>query len=326
MALWSSWRLSTEFYVLLAFHLCILSFLAIDLGLVHRSAKVVSLRQALLWSLLWILLALAFAAGIARYWELMRPEESGLGPQRALEFLAGYLIEKALSIDNLFVFLVIFRYFDLPARLEHRVLTWGLVGAIILRAAFVVAGAALLKRFHWATYGLAVLLLYTGVRLAVSSQPRSDPGRNPVFRLARRFLRVDDSYDADGFWTKRDGVWRATPLPLVLLVVESTDVTFAIDSIPAVFAVTSDPFIVYTSNIFAILGLRALFFLLAGLLGKLRYLHIGLGTILALVGLKMLVQEWYALSVGWSLLIIAIVLGISIVSSLVAGPAPTESP
>jgi tellurite resistance protein TerC len=249
------------------------------------------LKEAALWSAVWIALALLFAFGIWKFWHLWHRDNPEQGPQKALEFLTAYLVEKALSVDNLFVFAVIFRYFAVPAPLQHRVLYWGVLGALLLRATLILLGAALLAAFHWMIYIFAGFLLYTAYRLARSVEEEIDPGRNLLLRLARRFLPVLDNYESPRFWVRRQGRWHATPLPLVLLVVESMDIVFAIDSIPAVFGITQDVFIVYTSNVFAILGLRALYFLLANLLGMFRYLHVGLALVLAFVGLKMLVEQ-----------------------------------
>src|SRR5439155_2554469 len=231
-----------------------------------------------------------FAAGIWRFWDDWRPGEAGQGSVKALEFVTGYLIEESLSVDNLFVFLVIFRYFAVPPHLQHRVLFWGILGALVMRATMILAGAALLNAFHWMIYVFGVFLLYTAFKLFRSVEEEIDPGRNPLLRLAQRVLPVESSYDSPTFWVKREGRWYATPLPLVVLVVESTDVVFALDSIPAIFGITKDTFIVYTSNIFAILGLRSLFFLLAGFLGMFRYLSVGLAAVLAFVGLKMILE------------------------------------
>jgi tellurite resistance protein TerC len=330
-----SWLQSPEFYVLVGFHVFIILVLALDLGVLQRRAHVVSLREAAAWSAVWIGLSLAFAAGIWRFWGAWHPDEAHKGADRAIEFLTGYLIEKSLSVDNLFVFLVIFRYFAVPPHYQHRILAWGIVGALILRATLIVVGAALLARFHWMIYVFGVFLLYTAYKLARSTEQEIDPGRNPVLRLLRRFAPVAGDYDAPHFWIRRHGRLFATPLLVVLVVIESTDVVFALDSIPAIFAVTRDPFIVYTSNIFAILGLRALYFVLAGFMGMFRYLHVGLAAVLGFVGVKMLVEERlrryfeaYGISERGSILIslgvIACILGVAVVASLVAGPKPTQ--
>jgi len=307
--------------------------LALDLGVFQRRAHAISIREAAVWSAVWISFALLFALGIWQFWYIWRPEEAHKGLDKSIEFLTGYLIEKSLSVDNLFVFLVIFRYFAVRPAYQHRVLLWGIVGALILRATLIVLGAALLAVFHWMIYVFGVFLLYTAYKLAVSKEEHIDPSRNRVLRLLRRFFPVADDHDTPHFWFRRDGRLFITPLLIVLIVVESTDVVFALDSIPAIFAVTRDVFIVYTSNVFAILGLRALYFLLAGFLGLFRYLHFGLAGVLAFVGLKMLLEEQlrpYLESHGISdrgtilisLSVVACILSIAIVASLVAGPSP----
>jgi len=278
---------------------------------------------------------LLFAVGIWRFWHLWHPEEADKGADKAIEFLTGYLIEKSLSVDNLFVFLVIFRYFAVPPIYQHRVLLWGIIGALILRATLIIAGAALLTWFHWMIYVFGVFLLYTAYKLARSSEGHIDPSQNRVLRLLRRVAPIVDDYDSPHFWVRRNGRLCVTPLFVVLMVIESTDVVFALDSIPAIFAVTRDAFIVYTSNIFAILGLRAMYFLLAGFLGMFRYLHMGLAAVLAFVGVKMLVEEplrpyfeTYGINerglILLSLGVIACILGVAIVASVLAGPKPAR--
>jgi tellurite resistance protein TerC len=291
MAAFWSWIQSPEFAVLVGFHVFVLFMLALDLGVFQRRAHAVSMKEAAVWSAVWVILALAFAAGIWRFWHLWRPESPHQGSAKALEFLTGYLVEKALSVDNLFVFVVIFRYFAVPAHLQHRVLYWGILGALITRAALILLGATLLAAFEWMIYLFGAFLIYTGYRLFRSVEKEIDPSRNLVLRLARRFLPVVDGYESSQFWVRHGGRWHATPLPLVLLVVETTDVIFALDSIPAIFGITRDTFVVYTSNVFAILGLRALYFLLANFLGMFRYLHVGLAAVLIFVGLKMLLEN-----------------------------------
>jgi tellurite resistance protein TerC len=318
-------------WFLIGFHIFILAMLALDLGIFQRKAHTVRLAEAAIWSGVWIALALLFALGLWKFWHLWHHDHPELGPQKAMEFLTGYLIEKALSVDNLFVFAVIFRYFAVPAPLQHRVLYWGILGALILRATLILLGTALLTRFHGMVYVFGGFLLYTAYKLARSAGEEIDPGRNPLLRLARRFLPVLDRYESSRFWVRHEGRWYATPLPLVLLVVESMDIVFAIDSIPAIFGITQDAFIVYTSNVFAILGLRALYFLLARLLGMFRYLHLGLALVLAFVGVKMLVEEPLRAqleSIGLgkqqlvllSLAVIVAILGAAAAISIFAGP------
>jgi tellurite resistance protein TerC len=327
-----------EVGVLVGFHAFILLMLALDLGVLQRKGHIPTLKEAAAWSIVWVALAASFAFGIWKFWHLWSPARADEGPVKAVEFVTGYLVELSLSVDNLFVFLVIFRYFGVPEYLRHRVLFWGILGAILTRAAFIVVGAALLHFFHWAIYFFGAFLIYTGYRLLRSVEEEIDPGRNPLLRLAQRFLPVVKDYDSPRFWVRRDGRWYATPLPLVLLVVESTDVVFALDSIPAVFGISKDPFIVYTSNIFAIIGLRSFYFLLANLLGMFRYLNVGLAFVLGFVGLKMIVEEplhpyLEAHGVGQGTLIlaslgvIAAILTTAVVASLIAGPKePLEHP
>jgi tellurite resistance protein TerC len=334
------WFYSAELWILVGFHIFVILMLAIDLGVFQRKAHAVSMREAAIWSTVWVALAVAFGIGIWQYWHLWHPAAApDEGEQKAIEYFTGYLVEKSLSVDNLFVFLVIFRYFAVPPHLQHRVLFWGIIGALVMRATLILIGWQLLENFHWMVYVFGGFLIYTGYKLLKSVEENIDPGRNPVLRLARRFLPVIDNYDSPRFWVKRDGRWYATPLPLVLLVVETTDVVFAIDSIPAIFGITSDPFIVYTSNIFAILGLRALYFLLANFLGMFRYLNIGLALVLAFVGVKMIAEgplHDYGYLDAWgvgkrelilfSLAVIATILTVSVVASLIVGPAkPLES-
>src|SRR5262245_31346625 len=257
--------------------------LLLDLGIFHRSAHAVRPREALVWTLVWIALALAFDAGIYVWF----------GADRALEFLTGYVIEKALSVDNLFVFLVVFSYFAVPPEYQHRVLFWGVLGALVMRAIFIVVGAALLQHFHWVIYLFGGFLVFTGVKLLAGIGDEVHPERNPLLRVFRRAIPSVPDYRGPRFTVVEHGRRLATPLFAVLVVIEATDVVFAVDSIPAIFAVTGDPFIVFTSNIFAILGLRSLYFVLASAMGKFRYLNTGLGLVLAFVGAKMLITDVY---------------------------------
>jgi tellurite resistance protein TerC len=304
--------------ILAGFHIVLIIILALDLGVFQKRAHVVGLREAAIWSIVWVALALLFAGGIAKYWGLWDPNNPAQGPEKAVAFITGYLVELSLSVDNLFIFLVIFRYFAVPDHLRHGVLFWGIVGAVLMRAAFILAGAALLHRFYWLVYLFGAFLLFTAYKLATAGKKEFDPSQNPVLRLARRFLPVVENFETEHFFVRvppanaasalrndsgnrgvdtprspdrRVGRWHLTPLALVLLVIESMDLVFAMDSIPAIFGITRDPFIVYTSNIFAIIGLRSLYFLLAGLLSKLRYLDYGLAGVLAFVGVKMLSEE-----------------------------------
>lgn len=294
----------------------ILGMLALDLGVLNRRPHAIHPREALLWTLLWVSVALAFNAFV--YFRF--------GQQRALEFLTGYLIEKALSVDNIFVFLVIFSYFSVPAEYQHRVLFWGVLGAIILRAVFIIAGAALLHQFHWIIFVFGGFLIFTGIRILSERGGEVHPENNPIVRLFRRCVPMAEDYHGSHFFTVRNGKRLATPLLLVLLVVEGTDVVFAVDSIPAIFAVTPDPFIVFTSNIFAILGLRALYFLLADFIDRFRYLKVGLGLVLVFVGGKMLASEWFKVPIGVSLGVIVLLLGGAIVASLLSPPLDPPLP
>jgi tellurite resistance protein TerC len=299
-----------------AFNVFVLAMLALDLGVFHRRAHVVGLREAAVWSAVWVGLALAFNAGLWLY--------AGRGP--GLEFLTGYLIEKSLSVDNIFVFVMLFTYFAVPAQYQHRVLFWGILGALVMRGAFIAAGAYLLQQFHWVIYLFGAILILTGVKMAMRGDAPMDPGKNPVTRFARRVLPLTPRYHGQRFWVRDAGRWVATPLFLVLLLVEFTDLVFAIDSIPAIFAVTQDPFIVYTSNVFAILGLRSLYFLLAGVVHRFVYLKYGLALVLVFVGIKMLLVDVYKVPTAASLGVIAAVLTVSIAASLLRRPGGTPPP
>jgi tellurite resistance protein TerC len=298
------------------FIVLVLALLALDLGVFHRKAHAVGLKEAGAWSAVWVGLALAFNAGVY-YW---------FGPERALEFATGYLIEKALAVDNIFVFVVIFSTFSIPALYQHRVLFWGVLGALVMRAAFILAGGAFLQRFHWAIYVFGGLLAATGVKLLMQRNQELHPEKNPLVRLFRRILPVSSEFHGDRFLILKNGRRFATPLLLALVAVEVTDLIFAVDSIPAIFAVTQDPFLVFTSNIFAILGLRSLYFLLAGVITKFVYLKVGLSFVLIFVGLKMLLMDVYKIPIGASLGAIAAILGLSIAASLIKTLARAVGP
>jgi tellurite resistance protein TerC len=290
----------------LGFVIFVAAALAFDLGVFHRKAHVVKTREALAWSLVWVTLALAFNLGVYQWF----------GPERALEFATGYLIELALSVDNLFVFLVIFSYFAVPSHLQHRVLFWGILGAVVMRIGFILAGTALIQTFHWVIYVFGGLLLLTGIKLLMHRTASAHPERNPIIRLFRRVVPMVADFRGARFVVKEAGRWYATPLLLVLVAVEATDIVFAVDSIPAIFGVTTDPFIVFTSNIFAILGLRAFYFLLAGMISRFRFLNVGLGIVLAFVGGKMLAMDSVKVPIGWSLGIVGGILTLSVVASV----------
>ncbi len=296
------------------FNFFVLVALALDLGVFHRKAHKIKIREAALWSVIWISLALAFGFFI---WH-------GYGAQRGLEYLTGYVIEKALSIDNLFVFLVIFRTFRVDENVQHRVLEWGILGALLMRGVMIAAGAALISRFHWILPAFGVFLVYTGLHMLWKHGKQVHYERNPIFRFASTHLRVTKEYHGARFFIRQAGQLFATPLFLVLMVIEISDVTFAVDSIPAIFGITRDPFIVYTSNVFAILGLRALYFLLSDLLRYLRYLGYGLALVLIFIGVKMVIEPWFHVSVPASLATVAGILLIATIVSLLTGPGKNE--
>jgi tellurite resistance protein TerC len=283
----------------------VLAMLALDLGVFHRKAHVVSLREAAIWSAVWVALA-----GIFNLWVW-----NAHGSVKGMEFLTGYVIEKSLSVDNIFVFAVIFSAFAVPPAYQHRVLFWGILGALIMRALFILVGGAMLERFHWMIWVFGAFLVLTGIKLMMRDDSKVDPAKNPIVRMVRRFIPMTDCYVGDKFFARQNGVVKATPLFLALIAVEATDVIFAVDSIPAIFAITRDPFIVFTSNIFAILGLRSLYFLLAGVLDRFRYLKFGLALVLVFVGAKMVMLDVYKVPVGLSLGIIVTILGVSMLAS-----------
>ena len=285
----------------------VLAMLSVDLGVFNRTPHVVGVREALSWTAVWVGLALAFAGGLAAY----------VGPPAALTFLTGYVIEESLSIDNIFVIVLVFQYFAVPAQYQHRVLFWGILGALVMRGLFIGLGAALLAQFEWIIYIFGALLVITGIRMAVKQDDAFDGEHNPVVRFVRRFLPLTDAYRGKHFIVVEDGRRFATPLLLVLVLVEATDLIFAIDSIPAIFGITRDPFLVFTSNIFAVLGLRSLFFLLATVVTKFYLLKYGLAAILTLVGTKMLIEAWVHVPILLSLGIVVSVLAASIAASMV---------
>jgi len=298
------------------FNIFVLLMLALDLGVFHRKAHVISIKEASIWSVVWIALAMLFNLGLYLFWETLAPNSSYSNSQAALSFFTGYLIEKSLSVDNIFVFVLLFTFFAVPAAYQHRVLFWGIIGALLMRGALIAVGAALLKEFHWIIYVFGAFLIFTGIRMAIHRNEEMHPEQNPLVKLLRKIMPVTDMYEGDHFFIRRAGKLMATPLFLVLVLVESTDLIFAVDSIPAIFAVTQEPFIVYTSNVFAILGLRSLYFLLAGVVDKFYYLKLGLSVVLVFVGTKMAIIDLYKIPVGISLGIIAIILTTSIAASL----------
>jgi tellurite resistance protein TerC len=290
----------------------VLVMLALDLGVFHRRAHEVSLKEAGVWSAVWVFLAALFNVGVYL----------GFGPDRALEFTTGYLLEKALAIDNLFVFVVIFSAFAVPARLQQRVLLWGVLGALVMRAVFILVGGAFLQRFHWGIYLFGAVLAITGIKLLFQRNHEIHPERNPLVRAFQKVFPVTHEFAGDRFTVVKSGRRYATPLFLAMVAIEVSDLIFAVDSIPAIFAVTEDPFIVFTSNIFAILGLRSLYFLLAGVITKFAYLNVGLALVLIFVGAKMLLMDVYKLPIVVSLGVIATILSASIAISWLKPPAP----
>ena len=285
-----------------------LAMLALDLGVFHRKSHVVSTREAIGWTIAWITLAMLFNLGIWHY----------AGAEKALKFTAGYLIEYSLSVDNIFVFALLFSYFAVPAQYQHRVLFWGILGALIMRAMMIAAGSVLIAKFWWIIYVFGAFLVITGLKMIFKKEEEIHPERNPVVKWFKRLMPVTSDYRGDKFFIREKGVVMATPLFIVLLMVEISDVIFAVDSIPAIFAVTTDPFIVYTSNVFAILGLRSLYFALAGVLDKFHYLKIGLGVVLTFVGVKMFLGHTpYKIDTATSLGVIFAVLASAVVASLV---------
>jgi tellurite resistance protein TerC len=287
------------------FNLFVLAMLALDLGLAHRPGHRIGFREALLWSGIWIALAAAFAV-VVLFWH---------GHVSALQFATGYIIELSLSVDNLFVFLVIFRYFKVPDEQQHRVLFWGILGALIMRALFILAGVTLIRRFEWITYLFGAFLVYSGFKLMRQGETEIHPEKNPVLRLFRRAFPVTDNYVGGSFFVRSPGLY-ATPLFIVLLVIETTDVLFAVDSIPAVLAITLNAFIVYTSNVFAILGLRSMYFALAGMMEVFDYLHYGLSVVLIFIGAKMLAAHYIEIPTTWALAIVLLVLAGSVIASV----------
>jgi tellurite resistance protein TerC len=294
-----------QIYFWIIFNVFVLAMLALDLGVFNRRAHSVHFREALGWSLMWVGLALAFAVFVF-FWH---------GRSASLEFVTGYVIELSLSVDNLFVFLVIFRYFQVPAEQQHRVLFWGILGALIMRGVFILAGVSLIRRFEWIIYVFGAMLIYSGIKLLRQGDADIKPEKNPVLRLFRRLVPVTKDYEGGKFFVRTPQLY-ATPLLVVLLVVETTDVLFAVDSIPAVLAITLNAFIVYTSNVFAILGLRSMYFALAGMMEVFHYLHYGLSVVLIFVGLKMIAAHYVEIPTVLALGIVVAVLGMSVLASV----------
>jgi tellurite resistance protein TerC len=291
----------------IGFHVLIFVMLALDLGVFHRKSHTVEIKESLIWSAVWISLALLFNLGI---YFLM-------GKAHALEFLTGYLIEKSLSVDNIFVFVLIFGYFNIEQKHQHKILFWGIIGALIMRIALILLGVELMHRFHWVIYIFGAILIITGVKMAFQKDKQIHPEKNPVLRILKRFIPITQAESGDRFFVKIDGQRMATSLFAVLIIVETTDLVFALDSIPAILAITDNTFIVYTSNVMAILGLRALYFALAGVIQKFHYLHYGLSAILVFVGAKMLLSGIFKVPIEVSLAAIAAILGLSVAASII---------
>jgi tellurite resistance protein TerC len=300
----------------IGFTIFVLAMLTLDLGVFHRKSHVVSFKEAAGWSVVWIAVSLAFGGGV---WWLF-------GQDMGMQYLTGYIIEKALSVDNIFVMLVIMNFFVVPREYQHKVLFWGILGALVMRAGFIFAGAALIQKFHWVMYLFGLVLVWTGVKLFRNDDEAPDPSKNKILKLFKRYFPTTSEYHGDRFFIVEAGKRLATPLMIVLVTVEATDLVFAVDSIPAIFAVSRDPFIVYTSNIFAILGLRSLFFLLSGVLGKFHYLKYGLALVLLFVGGKMLVSGFFHMPTWISLVVVTALIGGSVLVSLFKPPAPVEVP
>lgn len=293
-------------YVWIGFLAFVLLMLALDLGVFHRKSHEIKIKEALIWSFVWISMAMVFNYGIYVF----------MGEIKAMEFLTGYVIEKSLSIDNLFVFIMIFSYFNVDKKYQHKVLFWGIIGALIMRSIFIFAGVALINKFHWIIYIFGAFLIFTGAKMLFQKDEKMDPNKNPLVRLFKRFFPVSDTMHDDRFFVKINAKTVATPLFVVLLLVEFTDLIFAVDSIPAIIAISSDPFIIFTSNVFAILGLRALYFALSGITQYFHYIKYGLSAILVFVGLKMTMVDFYKIPVMISLFTILGILVISVVASL----------
>ena len=293
-----------------AFLFVVVILLSIDLGIFHRKAHSVRFREAAAWSCLWVILSLSFGTWI--YFEY--------GRQAGLEFFAGYLIEYSLSIDNIFVFILIFSYFSVPAVLHHRVLFWGIVGALLMRALFILVGVALIHSFYWVMYVFGAFLVFSGYKIIVQNKTDISPEHNPVVRLFQRLIPIASNYESGRFVVRQSGKYCATPLALVLVAIETTDVIFATDSIPAIFGVTRDPFIIYASNVCAILGLRSMYFILASVVNRFSYLGKGLGIVLAFIGVKMLLGDIFHIPTGWSLAVVGFILASSVILSLLRPP------
>lgn len=291
----------------IGFNAFVLIMLALDLGVFHRKSHEVTVKEALTWTSIWITLAMLFNLFVFYYFD----------KEKAVEFFTGYVIEKSLSVDNIFVIIMIFSYFNVPKTYQHKVLFWGILGALVMRVIFIFAGIELIHKFHWLIYIFGGFLIFTGIRMVTASDVKLDPEKNPLIKFVRRFFPVTPTFVGDKFFTKIDGKRWLTPLFLVVIMIEATDLIFAVDSIPAILAISEDPFIVYTSNVFAILGLRSLYFALSGIESYFRYLKYGLAIILVFVGTKMCIMDFFKIPVEVSLIVIVFVLGISMLASVV---------
>lgn len=296
------------------FNVYVLLMLGLDLGVFHKKTHAVGVREALLWSVAWIMQAMIFNVGVWHFY----------GAEQGLQFLTGYVIEKSLSVDNLFVFLLIFSYFKVPARNQHKVLFWGVLGALVMRASLIAVGSTLIERFHWVMYIFGGFLVLTGIRMLFEKEPEIEPEHNPIVRLVRRLFPMTPEYHGDSFFVRIDGKRFATPLVVVVAVVEVSDLVFAVDSIPAIFSITTDAFIVYTSNVFAIMGLRSLYFALAGVINLFRFLNVGLAVVLSFVGVKMLIVSWYKIPTWLALSVVGGVLALTVLLSIVFPELPEE--
>ena len=306
----------TQTQLWIGFNLFVLLMLVLDLGVFHRKSKVISIREALIWTGVWIAMAMTFNAFV--YYQF--------GSDKAFEFLTGYVIEKSLSVDNIFVIILIFSYFHVPPSYQHKVLFWGILGALVMRVLFILAGIELIHKFHWLIYIFGVFLAYTGIKILLQGDVKLNPEKNPVVRAVRRLFRVTPGYEGDQFFVRRDGLLWATPLFVVMVLIEATDLVFAVDSIPAILAISDDPFIVYTSNVFAILGLRSLYFAVAGIEKYFVYLKYALSAILVFIGIKMCLADIFKIPIEASLAFIGITLLVAVVASLIAKKQrPSES-
>ncbi len=302
------------------FNAFVLSMLALDLGVFHKKAHEVKMKEALTWSAVWISLAFGFNVLIYYFWDWMSPGSIYSNKDASLAFMTGYVIEKSLSVDNVFVFLMVFTYFRVPSLYQHKILFWGILGALVMRAIFIFAGVALITKFHWMIYLFGAILIVTGIKMVTQKNKKLNPEKNPVIKMFKKYFPVTNEYNSDRFFAKRNGRMVATPMIVVLLFIETTDVIFAVDSIPAILSITSNPFIVYSSNVFAILGLRALYFALAGIMGLFHYLHYGLSVILIFVGGKMMLVDLFKIPIEISLSVIVFVLVLSVVLSKIFPP------